>query len=295
MMPNQARTRMSRGHAARERRQRMFKRSQRRPGFTLIELLVVISIIALLIALLLPALKKAKESARRAICLSNLRQINNGLHVYASEYGGHFPPSHLEMNAAAMMELVVPRFQYPEFIKHEGQGYTGMGMLIPLEIITDVRLFYCPSQVHEIFTYPSGWYDSGFNGFRFVGYYYRLFGQLSNGITQQEVNDLRNYTLHNMNEPIAMVADLFTPAMPSLLTLPGGSTLWSHLQPPGLSVAYSDGHAVHESQPAGYAYAHFGVPVYGGWDRFVMMFWEFLDGKPNRLETFYALPPHLLP
>ena len=43
-----------------------------RCGFTLIELLVVISFVALLIGLLLHVLKKAKESARRAICLSNL-------------------------------------------------------------------------------------------------------------------------------------------------------------------------------------------------------------------------------
>lgn len=59
-----------------------------RAGFTLIELLAVISIVALLIALPLPALKKAKETVRRTQCLSNLRNISNGLHVYANEYDG---------------------------------------------------------------------------------------------------------------------------------------------------------------------------------------------------------------
>jgi prepilin-type N-terminal cleavage/methylation domain-containing protein len=62
-----------------------------RAGFTLVELLVVIGIIALLVSMLLPALNKAREAANRAACLSNLRQIHQGLAMYAVEYKDKVP------------------------------------------------------------------------------------------------------------------------------------------------------------------------------------------------------------
>ena len=64
---------------------------QHRKAFTLIELLVVIAIISILAAILFPVFARARENARRASCLSNLKQISLGAMMYVQDYDETYP------------------------------------------------------------------------------------------------------------------------------------------------------------------------------------------------------------
>lgn len=78
----------------------------------MIELLVVIAIIAILAALLMPALKSAKESARKSACMNNLRQIGLGIRLYSTDNNERLPTDPTT-NTVASLGMLTNRYLKP--------------------------------------------------------------------------------------------------------------------------------------------------------------------------------------
>ncbi len=92
-----------------------------RKGFTLIELLVVIAIIAVLAALLMPAMKNAMEAGRRAMCLSNNRQMGTAFYSYALQNNEMLPlatndlgPPPMTWDHLISAAIDLPELPYPD-------------------------------------------------------------------------------------------------------------------------------------------------------------------------------------
>ena len=134
-----------------------------RRGFTLIELLVVISIIALLIAILLPALKKAADSAEKAQCAVNCRQVVVAIQAYATDRNGETPPSKYDLGEGVGGVYAIYQPGFPD-LPDVGR-WRRVGPLVAQGYLTDPWALYCPSLIED---HP--WLKPGGTDRYFCGY-----------------------------------------------------------------------------------------------------------------------------
>jgi len=107
-------------------------------AFTLIELLVVIAIIAILAAILFPVFARARESARRASCLSNLKQIGLGIMMYVQDYDEKYPAANITI------EQTPPNGYY----WGSGTGWFWQQTIYPYT--KDLNILRCPSATLQL-------------------------------------------------------------------------------------------------------------------------------------------------
>ena len=138
------------------------RRSRRRFrwGFTLVELLVVTAIICVLAALLLPALQAARERGRRAVCLSNQRQIYVAAVSFTSDHNGILPPSFSPFGGVMPKVSIKPSQSWgpqtglqpagtpftwaADFI----QSYFALPLTNGCQLTSMRNVLYCPSGYH---------------------------------------------------------------------------------------------------------------------------------------------------
>ena len=123
-------------------------------GFTLIELLVVLAIITVLIALLLPAVQAARESARRATCVNNLKQMGLALANYSERHGG-LPSGYVSVWDSYFRKEVGPGWGWACMIlpdEEQSSLFNHINFSVPIQLpqnltvrIQPVDVYLCPS------------------------------------------------------------------------------------------------------------------------------------------------------
>jgi prepilin-type N-terminal cleavage/methylation domain-containing protein/prepilin-type processing-associated H-X9-DG protein len=199
----------------------MGRNARHPPAFTLTELLVVIAIIALLLALLLPVLNKARRSAQRTACLSNLQQLGNALFLYASEGRGTFPT----VGRAAYAPYMSFGLHPPKLIY---DGWCMLGQVYGPKYVRNGHIFYCPNSPDDNtdpIVFENRWYDPPDDwSWSLTSYCYRIFDDGS--------AEGRAFHVGTKNASMISIMSDMQVRVPEFQNHRGGSNVW-----------YADGHA----------------------------------------------------
>ncbi|RMH23770.1 MAG: DUF1559 domain-containing protein [Planctomycetota bacterium] len=144
--------------------------SSRSRAFTLIDVLVSMVVIGILIAILLPSINRVRESARRVVCGSNLRQVGLALHMYSEDSAGFMPPSEYlpatryyrtgSSGGEGSPELMDTVRTTPGLFDPRPWGdWDGLGLLFVRDYLPAAPVFYCPSHPggHPLERYEPIW------------------------------------------------------------------------------------------------------------------------------------------
>lgn len=159
-----------------------------RSAFTLVDVIVTMAVVALLIGLLMPGLASVRETSRRVVCASSLRQIGFGLTLYADMNHDYLPSSAFLRGEKPggddggsgsetwfPSEMMTLRLPGPPIYGLD-RLWDGLGMLYSNEFLPTPEIFYCPSHWgrHPLSRYLLNW--KGQNGAIVGNYHFRGFG-----------------------------------------------------------------------------------------------------------------------
>jgi len=229
------------------------KKYRSHKAFTLIELLVVIAIISILAAILFPVFARARENARRASCMSNLKQIGLGMMMYVQDYDERYPMNYQRVDINATPTNYTPVIQSTpgtpgmKYLSNYGSDSSSnhhyvswMDEIFPY--VKSLQIFDCPSQ--SATTYASYGYSDAIAGWR---------AAYSNGVSQKGVA----MSMSAVNRPSEVILLLDYYSYYGVIANPWNAKTWAdpanashrqiapHLE--GGNICFADGHVKWQS------------------------------------------------
>jgi prepilin-type N-terminal cleavage/methylation domain-containing protein/prepilin-type processing-associated H-X9-DG protein len=214
-------------------------------GFTLIELLVVVAIISLLSAILFPVFARARENARRAGCMSNLKQLGLGMMMYTQDYDEQYAPalegkygnSSTYVNGAACVGLPCGTFYVSDGNNPDGKYASWMDLIYPY--VKSVQIFNCPSQTPLNKTTGETLSSYGYNAY-INGLYAPIAGLRTNNLP------LKIAAIPKPSEIVMFLDDhnktaIYAPLYGGWQAIANSQTFVPHFS--GANIAFADGHA----------------------------------------------------